>query len=70
MLLPHGVHKAYRLRRRLRERQVEPTRGAVLALALLQVSYCILEYYAYSISPGQAVAWGGHALCFPERGAV
>ena len=26
----------------------------------------ILEYYAYSISSGQAAAHGGHAIYFPE----
>ena len=43
-------------------RQVEPTRGAVLAsLTTSVVLLSILEYYAYSISPGQAAAHGGHA---------
>ena len=54
-------------------RQVEPTRGAAQASALTTsvVSLSILEYYAYSISPGQAAAHGshgmlsgGHAECF------
>ena len=58
MLLPHGVRKACR---RLRETGgADPWCGPGLTTSVVLLS--ILEYYAYSISPGQAAAHGGHAM--------
>ena len=55
---------AYAKRADASVRQVEPTRGAVSGPGLTTsvVLLSILEYYAYSISPGQAAAHGGHAM--------
>ena len=56
--LPHGVRKACR---RLRETGgADPWCGPGLTTSVVLLS--ILEYYAYSISPGQAAAHGGHAM--------
>ena len=58
LLLPHGVRKACR---RLRETGgADPWCGPGLTTSVVLLS--ILEYYAYSISPGQAAAHGGHAM--------
>ena len=58
VLLPHGVRKACR---RLRETGgADPWCGPGLTTSVVLLS--ILEYYAYSISPGQAAAHGGHAM--------
>ena len=56
----HGVRKACR---RLRETGgADPWCGPGLTTCTSVVLLSILEYYAYSISPGQAAAHGGHAM--------
>ena len=58
MLQPHGVRKACR---RLRETGgADPWCGPGLTTSVVSLS--MFEYYAYSISPGQAAAHGGHAM--------
>ena len=58
MLRPHVGRKACR---RLRETGgADPWCGPGLTTSVVLLS--ILEYYAYSISPGQAAAHGGHAM--------